>query len=76
MTASKPSGVMRSTPSPVTTYFKVSPYIAMPSSGTPRSAGGKISPSTGALSAANALRVLESRPRRSRRRYLLESLGV
>ena len=47
ITASNPSGVIFSTPRPVTTNFRVSPYIATPSSGTPRSAGGKIRPSTG-----------------------------
>jgi hypothetical protein len=38
---------MRSIPSPLQTNRSWSPYIAMPSSGAPRPAGGKISPSTG-----------------------------
>ena len=56
-TLSKPSGVMRSTPSPVTTKRKRSPYIAMPSSGTARPAGGKIKPRTGTVSGALARRM-------------------
>src|SRR5690606_2047431 len=45
---SYPSGVILSSPSPVTTKRRREPYIATPSSGMPRSAGGKIRPSTGA----------------------------
>ncbi len=53
ITALNPSGVMRSTPRPVTTNFSLSPYIATPSSGMPRSAGGKINPRTGTFPAAS-----------------------